>query len=62
MADDALFDASEQKTFLTGRPYREFPEPAPLDKHGPATVLSMVNRSTSVPAWPSKAGKSSWLT
>ncbi|AIJ33514.1 MULTISPECIES: ParA family protein [Corynebacterium] len=48
MADDALFDASEQKTFLTGRPYREFPEPAPLDKHGPATVLSMVNQKGGV--------------
>ncbi|MDK8307312.1 ParA family protein [Corynebacterium imitans] len=48
MADDALFDASEQETFLTGRPYREFPEPAPLDKHGPATVLSMVNQKGGV--------------
>ena len=48
MADDALFDASEQKTFLTGRPYREFPEPAPLDKHGPVTVLSMVNQKGGV--------------
>lgn len=48
MADDALFDASEQKTFLTGRPYRGFPEPAPLDKHGPATVLSMVNQKGGV--------------
>lgn len=48
MADDALFDASEQKTFLTGRPFREFAEPAPLDKHGPATVISMVNQKGGV--------------
>ncbi|PAT13873.1 chromosome partitioning protein [Corynebacterium sp. NML 120412] len=48
MADDALFDASEEKTFLTGRPFREFADPAPLDKHGPATVLSMVNQKGGV--------------
>lgn len=48
MAKDALFDADEQKTFLTGRPWREFAEPKPLEKHGPATVISMVNQKGGV--------------
>ena len=41
MGNDALFDASEQKTFLTGRPWREFAEPVELERHGPATVISL---------------------
>lgn len=45
---DALFDAEEQKTFLTGRPQREFAKPKPLDRHGPATILSMVNQKGGV--------------
>lgn len=45
---DALFDANEQKTFLTGRPWREFAKPKELDKHGPATVISMVNQKGGV--------------
>ena len=48
MADEALFDAADQKTFLTGRPWREFAKPKELDKHGPATVISMVNQKGGV--------------
>ncbi|MFC7402114.1 ParA family protein [Citricoccus sp. GCM10030269] len=32
----------------TGRPKHEFPEPAPLDAHGPARVISMVNQKGGV--------------
>lgn len=48
MADEALFDAADQKTFLTGRPWREFAQPEELEKHGPATVISMVNQKGGV--------------
>mgnify|MGYP002717580984 CR=1 FL=1 len=48
MADEALFDAADQKTFLTGRPWREFAQPVELEKHGPATVISMVNQKGGV--------------
>ena len=43
-ADGALFEAEERKTFLTGRPYREFAAPKELDRHGPAKIISMVNQ------------------
>lgn len=33
---------------LTGRPIRELPEPAPLEKHGPATIISMCNQKGGV--------------
>lgn len=33
---------------LTGRPVREIPEPAPLDHHGPATIISMCNQKGGV--------------
>lgn len=46
--DGALFDAEERKTFLTGRPYREFPAPKDRDHHGPATIISMVNQKGGV--------------
>ena len=48
MAGNALFDAAEEKKFLTGRPFREFPQPEPLDHHGPATILSIVNQKGGV--------------
>jgi chromosome partitioning protein len=32
----------------TGRPHREFPEPAPLSSHGPARVIAMVNQKGGV--------------
>ena len=44
----ALFEAEEQKTFLTGRPHREFAEPKELDRHGPAKIISMVNQKGGV--------------
>ncbi|APT93710.1 chromosome partitioning protein [Corynebacterium phocae] len=46
MSDDGLFDA--QGVGLTGRPLREFPEPKPLEKHGPATIISMCNQKGGV--------------
>ncbi|OFS23262.1 chromosome partitioning protein [Corynebacterium sp. HMSC04H06] len=48
MSDDGLFDASEVEVGLTGRPVRELPEPAPLDSHGPATIISMCNQKGGV--------------
>jgi chromosome partitioning protein len=33
---------------LTGRPVRELPQPEPLDKHGPATIISMCNQKGGV--------------
>ena len=48
MADEGLFDAEKEQVGLTGRPLREFPQPAPLEKHGPATILSMVNQKGGV--------------
>ena len=44
----ALFEAEEQKTFLTGRPHREFAKPQELDRHGPAKIISMVNQKGGV--------------
>lgn len=40
---NALFDVG-----LTGRPLRDIPEPAPVDRHGPATILSMCNQKGGV--------------
>ncbi|SDS09621.1 ParA family protein [Corynebacterium timonense] len=48
MTDGSLFDAKDVEVGLTGRPVREFPQPKPLDKHGPATVISMVNQKGGV--------------
>ncbi|MCS4535032.1 ParA family protein [Corynebacterium sp. HS2168-gen11] len=48
MADQELFDTSEIKVGLTGRPLRQFPEPAPLTKHGPAKIISMCNQKGGV--------------
>lgn len=48
MAEDGLFSASETEVGLTGRPVRELPQPAPVDKHGPATIISMVNQKGGV--------------
>lgn len=33
---------------LTGRPLREFPEPQPLDSHGPARIIAMCNQKGGV--------------
>lgn len=32
----------------TGRPYRDIPEPTPLDRHGPATVIAVCNQKGGV--------------
>lgn len=46
--EGALFDAQEPKTFLTGRPHREFAAAKELDRHGPAKIISMVNQKGGV--------------
>ncbi|HAT1328881.1 TPA: ParA family protein [Corynebacterium striatum] len=48
MGEEGLFSASEAQVGLTGRPTRELPEPAPLEKHGPATIISMCNQKGGV--------------
>ncbi|WJY89682.1 ParA family protein [Corynebacterium confusum] len=48
VSDDGLFDASKVEVGLTGRPVRELPEPAPLESHGPATIISMCNQKGGV--------------
>ncbi len=45
---DALFDKPDEKLGLTGRPMRELPEPAPIEHHGPATVIAMCNQKGGV--------------
>ena len=44
----ASADKPEIQVGLTGRPLRELPEPAPLDRHGPATILAMCNQKGGV--------------
>lgn len=39
---------SEPELGPTGRPIRQFPEPAVLDSHGPARVIAMVNQKGGV--------------
>jgi chromosome partitioning protein len=39
---------SEQEIGPTGRPYRPVPEPAPLETHGPATVIAVCNQKGGV--------------
>lgn len=48
VSDSGLFDAPDVEYGLTGRPVRELPEPEPLEKHGPATVLAMCNQKGGV--------------
>ncbi|GGG67551.1 ParA family protein [Corynebacterium pelargi] len=48
MAEDGLFNEPEGKIGLTGRPLRVFPEPKPLQQHGPAKILSMCNQKGGV--------------
>ncbi|WKD59346.1 ParA family protein [Corynebacterium caspium] len=50
MTDGALFTPASQgpDLGLTGRPVRKLPEPAPLAKHGPATILAMCNQKGGV--------------
>jgi len=46
MADESLVEAGRMGP--TGRPMPDFPVPAPLDQHGPARVLAMVNQKGGV--------------
>ena len=48
VADEGLFDAEQAAVGLTGRPLRDLPQPEPLEKHGPATIISMVNQKGGV--------------
>lgn len=48
VSEAGLFSASDVEVGLTGRPIRELPEPAPLEKHGPATIISMCNQKGGV--------------
>lgn len=48
MSEEGLFSASDIETGLTGRPVRELPEPAALEQHGPATIISMCNQKGGV--------------
>ena len=46
MADESLVEAGRMGP--TGRAMPEFPVPAPLDRHGPARVIAMVNQKGGV--------------
>ncbi|WIM71663.1 ParA family protein [Corynebacterium suedekumii] len=48
MAGDGLFENPGPELGLTGRPVREFPAAEPLDKHGPAKIISMCNQKGGV--------------
>lgn len=48
VSEEGLFSASDVEVGLTGRPIRELPEPAPLEKHGSATIISMCNQKGGV--------------
>ncbi|MGP9725462.1 ParA family protein [Corynebacterium sp. AOP40-9SA-29] len=45
-SSEGLFD--KPQVGLTGRPLREIPRPAALDRHGPATVIAMCNQKGGV--------------
>lgn len=46
VSDSGLFE--EPELGLTGRPVRELPQPPAIEKHGPATIISMVNQKGGV--------------
>ena len=46
--EDKLTDAPAQELGPTGRPLREYPDPAPISQHGPARIISMVNQKGGV--------------
>ncbi|AKK11040.1 ParA family protein [Corynebacterium uterequi] len=46
MSDSGL--DKEPEVGLTGRPVRSHPQPAPLNSHGPAKIISMVNQKGGV--------------
>ncbi|OFN15455.1 chromosome partitioning protein [Rothia sp. HMSC058E10] len=43
-----MTEASAQELGPTGRPLREYPDPAPISQHGPARIISMVNQKGGV--------------
>lgn len=46
--EDKLTEAPAQELGPTGRPLREYPDPAPISQHGPARLISMVNQKGGV--------------
>ncbi len=48
MAGSGAGTTSEAMVGLTGRPLREFPEPQPLDRQGPAKIIAMCNQKGGV--------------
>nr|WP_293773356.1 ParA family protein [Sporichthya sp.] len=52
MAEDPIFGEGSLRTSAklgpTGRPLPIFPEPPPLDRHGPATIIAMCNQKGGV--------------
>lgn len=48
VAGDGLFENPGPELGLTGRPVRELPAAQPLDKHGPAKIISMCNQKGGV--------------
>ena len=46
--EDKLTEAPAQELGPTGRPLREYPDPAPISQHGPARIISMVNQNGGV--------------
>src|SRR5699024_10970987 len=48
VSNEGLFDAGKPELGLTGRPLRTIPQPPELDKHGPATIMSMCNQKGGV--------------
>ncbi|MBF1650137.1 ParA family protein [Rothia dentocariosa] len=43
-----MTEAPAQELGPTGRPLREYPDPAPISQHGPARIISMVNQKGGV--------------
>ncbi|MBX8996985.1 ParA family protein [Corynebacterium testudinoris] len=48
MTGDGLFETPGSELGLTGRPVRDLPQPAPLEKHGPAKIIAMCNQKGGV--------------
>ena len=46
--EDKLTEAPAQELGPTGRPLREYHDPAPISQHGPARIISMVNQKGGV--------------
>ena len=46
--EDKLTEAPAQELGPTGRPLREYPDPAPISQYGPARIISMVNQKGGV--------------